>query len=76
MGGYNYMKRILTFSLISALFFGSAFAGDVASFVDKGFTEDGKYYIKTWPEISSNIEGRAYSPKNRMYTLQVGVLNS
>ena len=45
MGGYNYMKRILTFSLISALFFGSAFAGDVASFVDKGFTEDGKYYL-------------------------------
>ena len=39
-------------------------------------TEDGKYYIKTWSEISSNIEGRAYSPKNRMYTLQVGVLNS
>jgi hypothetical protein len=39
-------------------------------------TEDGKYYIKTWPEISSNIEGRAYSPKNRMYTLQIGVLNS
>ena len=38
--------------------------------------EDNKYYIKEWTEISSNIEGRAYSPKNRMYTLQVGVLNS
>ena len=31
--------------------------------------ENNKYYIKEWIEISSNIEGKAYSPKNRMYTL-------
>ena len=39
------MKKV--FLACAALFVGvaSCFAGDVASFVDKGFTADGKYYI-------------------------------
>ncbi|MBR1638253.1 MAG: DUF2259 domain-containing protein [Treponema sp.] len=39
------MKRIFACSLISVFLFTALFAGDVASFVDKGFTEDGKYYV-------------------------------
>lgn len=39
------MKKIvfLFFALAAAV--SAVFAGDVASFVDKGFTEDGKYYV-------------------------------
>lgn len=38
------MKKILTFALASLLTI-SAFAGDVATFVDGGFSEDGKIYV-------------------------------
>ncbi|MCR4579011.1 MAG: DUF2259 domain-containing protein [Treponema sp.] len=39
------MKRIIACTLISVFLLAGIFAGDVASFVDKGFTEDGKYYV-------------------------------
>ncbi|MBP3742099.1 MAG: DUF2259 domain-containing protein [Treponema sp.] len=39
------MKRIFACSIVSVFLFTALFAGDVASFVDKGFTEDGKYYL-------------------------------
>lgn len=39
------MKKTVVLTLLIALFAGSLFAGDVAVFVDKGFTEDGKYYV-------------------------------
>lgn len=43
MGGN--MKHKFACSLISACLFAAMSAGDVASFVDRGFTEDGKYYV-------------------------------
>ena len=39
------MKKLLTFGLIFTLLFSALSAGDVATFVDKGFSEDGKYYV-------------------------------
>lgn len=39
------MKKTLIFGLFCTLFFSSLTAGDVATFVDKGFTTDGKYYL-------------------------------
>lgn len=39
------MKKNVFLVIISVLFLMSLSAGDVATFVDKGFTEDGKYYI-------------------------------
>lgn len=39
------MKRIVACTLAFLSIFTGLFAGDVASFVDKGFTEDGKYYV-------------------------------
>ena len=39
------MKKIIIACMILASGFSALFAGDVASFVDKGFTADGKYYI-------------------------------
>lgn len=39
------MKKIILGCLISVAIAVSAFAGDVATFVDKGFSEDGKYYV-------------------------------
>ena len=39
------MKRIFACSIVSVFLITALFAGDVASFVDKGFTEDGKYYL-------------------------------
>lgn len=38
------MKKILS-AVIFSLCFAGVFAGDVASFVDKGFSEDGKSYV-------------------------------
>lgn len=38
------MKKIITFALASLMAF-SMFAGDVATFVDGGFSEDGKTYV-------------------------------
>lgn len=39
------MKKIIIFALILACSFSTLFAGDVASFVDLGFSDDGKYYF-------------------------------
>lgn len=39
------MKKILILGILCIFSFGNLFAGDVATFVDKGFSEDGKYYI-------------------------------
>ena len=39
------MKKSLLLGLCAAFVFAPAFCGDVATFVDKGFTADGKYYI-------------------------------
>lgn len=39
------MKKSVVCSLLLLLGFTALSAGDVASFVDKGFSEDGKYYI-------------------------------
>ena len=39
------MKKSVVCSLLLVLGFTALSAGDVASFVDKGFSEDGKYYI-------------------------------
>ena len=39
------MKKSLVCVLVAALSLASVFAGDVASFVDLGFTDDGKYYV-------------------------------
>lgn len=39
------MKRIITFALCVSLCCAALSAGDVATFVDKGFSEDGKYYV-------------------------------
>ena len=39
------MRKVF-FAFVAICFsLGSVFAGDVASFVDKGFSEDGKYYV-------------------------------
>ena len=39
------MKKITGFALLVVLGLSAAWAGDVATFVDKGFSEDGKYYV-------------------------------
>lgn len=39
------MKKILLCGVLALSCVISSFAGDVATFVDKGFSEDGKYYI-------------------------------
>jgi len=39
------MKKSVAFGLLVLLGFTALSAGDVASFVDKGFSEDGKYYV-------------------------------
>ena len=39
------MKKTVLLGLLLAFGFNCAFAGDVASFVDKGFSEDGRYYV-------------------------------
>ena len=39
------MKRIISFALCVSLCCAALSAGDVATFVDKGFSEDGKYYV-------------------------------
>lgn len=39
------MKKSVLCGLLFLLGISSAFAGDVATFVDKGFSEDGKYYV-------------------------------
>lgn len=39
------MKKLLSGILLMTITFAALFAGDVATFVDKGFSEDGKYYI-------------------------------
>ncbi len=39
------MKKSVVMKIVMALMAGSVFAGDVAVFVDKGFTDDGKYYV-------------------------------
>ena len=39
------MKKSVICSLVLLLGISVSWAGDVASFVDKGFSEDGKYYV-------------------------------
>ena len=39
------MKKITGFALLVVLGLSAAWAGDVATFVDNGFSEDGKYYV-------------------------------
>lgn len=39
------MKKIISFALCVSLCCAALCAGDVATFVDKGFSEDGKYYV-------------------------------
>ena len=39
------MKKLVTLGLIFTLAYSAVSAGDVATFVDKGFSEDGKYYV-------------------------------
>ena len=39
------MKKSVLCGLVALLCAATAFAGDVATFVDKGFSEDGKYYV-------------------------------
>ena len=39
------MKKSIVCSLIMAVLVSALSAGDVATFVDKGFSEDGKYYV-------------------------------
>ena len=39
------MKKIIGFALLVVLGLSAVWAGDVATFVDKGFSEDGKYYV-------------------------------
>ena len=39
------MKKSVICSLVLLLGISASWAGDVASFVDKGFSEDGKYYV-------------------------------
>lgn len=68
------MKKILAACGGFLIFTAGLFAGDVASFVDKGFSEDGKTYVfaqygrtdkkyQGWAEIYQvNIEKNAYVP--------------
>ena len=54
------MKKILNLALIFALSITSLFAGDVASFVDCGFTADGKYYVfGQYGKIDKKFQGWA-----------------
>ena len=39
------MKKLVTLGLIFTLALSLVSAGDVATFVDKGFSEDGRYYV-------------------------------
>ena len=39
------MKKLVTLGLIFTIVLSAVSAGDVATFVDKGFSEDGKYYV-------------------------------
>ena len=39
------MKKIIGLALLAVLGISAVWAGDVATFVDKGFSEDGKYYV-------------------------------
>ena len=39
------MKKLIMAGVLAAISIMSLLAGDVATFVDKGFSEDGKYYI-------------------------------
>lgn len=54
------MKKFVLFSLILTLSFSTLAAGDVASFVDLGFTEDGKYYFfGQYGKTDKNFQGYA-----------------
>ena len=54
------MKKILNLALIFAISITSLFAGDVASFVDCGFTADGKYYVfGQYGKIDKKFQGWA-----------------
>ena len=44
-GGFYFMKKSIICSLLLAFGFTALSAGDVATFVDKGFSADGKYYV-------------------------------
>ena len=54
------MKKSLVCVLVAALSLASVFAGDVASFVDLGFTDDGKYYVfGQYGKIDKKFQGWA-----------------
>ena len=54
------MKKSLVCVLVTALSLASVFAGDVASFVDLGFTDDGKYYVfGQYGKIDKKFQGWA-----------------
>lgn len=61
------MRKILTIAAAVTLTAASAFAGDAASFVDIGFSEDGKTYIfGTYGKTDKN-----YEPWAEIYTVDV-----
>lgn len=61
------MRKILTIAAAVILTAASAFAGDAASFVDIGFSEDGKTYIfGTYGKTDKN-----YEPWAEIYTVDV-----
>ena len=54
------MKKSILCGLLTALCLSAAFAGDVATFVDKGFSEDGKYYVfGQYGKTDKNFQGWA-----------------
>jgi len=54
------MKKSIFIGLLFAGLCSFVSAGDVASFVDKGFTEDGKYYVfGTYGKTDKNFQGWA-----------------
>ena len=61
------MKKIFTIAAAAVLCAASVFAGDAASFVDIGFSEDGKTYIfGTYGKTDKN-----YDPWAEIYTVDV-----
>ncbi len=60
------MKKSVICGLVLLLGFSALSAGDVASFVDKGFSEDGKYYVfGQYGKTDKKYQGYAeiYQPK-------------
>ena len=59
------MKKLLILALAAFFCTSALSAGDVATFVDKGFSEDGKYYVL------SRLHMSEVPPENIMYSVSM-----